>query len=199
MYNVVPLPGQTAGYLGAAYAPFQVTRDPNDPGFRVDELELPADLPPSRLDDRRSLLARLDAGARRAEQLARWRVMTGYQERALNLLHSTQVRRAFALSDEGVTVRDRYGRTPLGQSLLLARRLVEAGVRFVNVNDKVRNGQLANWDSHENNFGRLQNDLLPEADQAFSALIEDLAARGLLESTLVIAMGEFGRTPRINK
>jgi uncharacterized protein (DUF1501 family) len=83
--------------------------------------------------------------------------------------------------------------------LLLARRLVESGVRFVNVNDKIRNGQLENWDSHENNFGRLKNDLLPPADQAFAALIEDLTERGLLESTLVIAMGEFGRTPQINK
>jgi uncharacterized protein (DUF1501 family) len=82
--------------------------------------------------------------------------------------------------------------------LLLARRLVEAGVRFVNVNDKIHNGQLANWDSHENNFGRLKNDLLPPADQAFSALIDDLDERGLLESTLVVALAEFGRTPRIN-
>src|SRR5439155_23211950 len=90
-------------------------------------------------------------------------------------------------------------RNTLGQSLLLARRLVEAGVRFVNVNDKINNGQLANWDSHENNFARLKEDLLPPADQAFSALIEDLDARGLLESTLVVALAEFGRTPRINK
>jgi len=87
----------------------------------------------------------------------------------------------------------------LGQSLLLARRLVEAGVRLVNVNDKIINGQLANWDSHENNFGRLKNDLLPPADRAFSALIDDLDARGLLDSTLVVALAEFGRTPKINK
>src|SRR5262249_30884174 len=84
-------------------------------------------------------------------------------------------------------------------SLLLARRLAEAGVRFVNVNDKISNGQLENWDSHENNFSRLKNDLLPPADRAFSALIEDLSARGQLESTLVVALAEFGRTPRINR
>src|SRR5262249_6240515 len=96
------------------------------------------------------------------------------------------------------SLRDRYGRTRLGQSLLLARRLVEAGVRFVNVNDKIHNGQLANWDSHENNFPRLKDDLLPEADRAFSALIEDLDARGLLASTLVLAVAEFGRTPKVN-
>src|SRR5262249_9115456 len=107
--------------------------------------------------------------------------------------------RAFDLSREGPALRDRYGRTTLGQSLLLARRLVEAGVRFVNVNDKVHNGQLANWDSHENNFGRLKNDLLPPADRAFSALIEDLEARGLLATTLVVALAEFGRTPQINR
>jgi uncharacterized protein (DUF1501 family) len=108
------------------------------------------------------------------------------------------VRRAFDLARETPAMRERYGRHTLGQSMLLARRLVEAGVRFVNVNDKVTNGQLANWDSHENNFGRLKNDLLPPADQAFSALIEDLDQRGLLASTLVIALAEFGRTPRIN-
>src|SRR5207249_9724100 len=116
-----------------------------------------------------------------------------------DLLRSEEVRRAFELSQEKAAVRDRYGHHTLGQSLLLARRLVEAGVRFVNVNDKINNGQLANWDSHENNFARLKNDLLPPADQAFSALIEDLDARGLLESTLVVALGEFGRTPQINK
>lgn len=195
MYNLVVLPGQAGGFLGAAANPFQVSRDPNDPDFRVQELELPAELSPGRLEDRRSLLAHVDAQKRRAERQA----MTVYQDRAFQLLYSEQVRRAFDLAREAPAVRDRYGRTTLGQSLLLARRLVEAGVRFVNVNDKVHNGQLANWDSHENNFGRLKNDLLPPADRAFSALIEDLEARGLLDSTLVVALAEFGRTPRINK
>jgi uncharacterized protein (DUF1501 family) len=125
--------------------------------------------------------------------------MTVHQERAFELLRSPAVRRAFDIGREIGPVRERYGRTTLGQSLLLARRLVEAGVRFVNVNDKISNGQLANWDSHESNFGRLKNDLLPPADQAYSALIEDLSARGLLESTLVITLAEFGRTPQINK
>jgi hypothetical protein len=199
MYNVVVLPGQTAGFLGAASNPFQITRDPNADDFRVGELELPADLPFSRLEDRRYLLSFVEAQTVRAERLARKKAMTVYQEKAFQLLHSEKVRRAFDLSRENVVLRERYGRNTLGQSLLLARRLVEAGVRFVNVNDKVHNGQLANWDSHENNFSRLKNDLLPPADQAFSALIEDLAARGLLESTLVVALAEFGRTPRINR
>jgi hypothetical protein len=195
MYNVVVLPGQTAGFLGAAANPFQVRRDPNDPGFRVDELELPADLPLARLEDRRSLLTLVEAQQARAER----RPMTVCQEKAFRLLHSTAVRRAFDLSREGPAVRDRYGRTTLGQSLLLARRLVEAGVRFINVNDKVHNAQLANWDSHKNNFGRLKDDLLPPADRAFSTLVEDLDDRGLLETTLVVALAEFGRTPRINR
>lgn len=199
MYNVVVLPGQNAGFLGAAHNPFQVTHDPNDPAFRVDELELPADLPRSRLNERRSLLARVDAPGQRAERSARWGMMAGYQERAFDLLHAEKVRRAFRLDQENAALRARYGRNRLGQSLLLARRLVEAGVRFINVNDKISNGQLANWDSHQNNFGRLKNDLLPPADQAFSTLIEDLGTRGLLDSTLVVGLGEFGRTPRINK
>jgi uncharacterized protein (DUF1501 family) len=199
MYNAVELPGQTAGFLGAAYNPFQVTRDPNAPDFQVGELALPADLPLARLEDRRSLLALLDPQLRAAERPAAGGSMAVYQERAADLLRSEAVRRAFDLSREAAAVRERYGRTKLGQSLLLARRLVEAGVRLVNVNDKVANGQLENWDSHENNFGRLKNDLLPPADRAFAALVEDLEARGLLESTLVVALAEFGRTPRVNK
>ncbi len=199
MYNVVELPGQTAGFLGAAYNPFQVSRDPSATDFQVGELELPADLPLARLGERRELLSLLDPQLRRTETRAAAGSMAVYQERALDLLRSEAVRQAFDLSREGAMLRDRYGRGKLGQSLLLARRLVEAGVRFVNVNDKVTNGQVANWDSHENNFGRLKNDLLPPADQAFSALIEDLDARGLLESTLVVALAEFGRTPLINK
>lgn len=199
MYNVVTLPGQTAGFLGAASNPLQITQDPNEADFRVGALELPADLTPARLENRRALLALLDAQTLRAEHLAGTGAMTVYQERALQLLRSEKVRRAFDLSREPTALRERYGRNTLGQSLLLARRLVEAGVRLVNVNDKVHNGQLANWDSHENNFARLKDDLLPVADRAFSALIEDLHARGLLESTLVLALAEFGRTPRINK
>ncbi len=199
MHNVVTLPGQNAGFLGAAYNPFQVARDPNDPGFRVDELELPADLPLARLEDRKSLLTVVEDQIRRGDRQAGRKTMNVFQEKAFNLLRSDKVKRAFDLSQEPATLRERYGRNRLGQSLLLARRLVESGVRFVNVNDKIHNGQLANWDSHENNFSRLKNDLLPEADQAFTAFIEDLDARGLLASTLVVTLAEFGRTPRINK
>jgi hypothetical protein len=195
MYNVVELPGQTAGFLGAAHDAFRVTHDPNEPGFQAGALELPADLPLGRLDDRRSLLSLVDSQVNTKSE----RPMTVSQRRAFELLRSQTVRKAFDLNREAPTVRERYGRTTLGQSLLLSRRLVEAGVRFVNVNDKITNGQITNWDSHENNFGRLKNDLIPPADRAFSALIEDLEERGLLESTLVVALAEFGRTPKINK
>jgi hypothetical protein len=199
LYNVVVLPGQTAGFLGAAHNHFQVTRDPSQANFGIDELALPAEVPLARLDDRKSLLSLVDSQLRQADRTVRTRGMTTLQTRAFNLLRSEKVRQAFDLAGESVALRDHYGRHKLGQSLLLARRLVESGVRFVNVNDKIRNGQLENWDSHDNNFGRLKDDLLPPADQGFSALIEDLDARGLLDSTLVIAMGEFGRTPQINK
>jgi uncharacterized protein (DUF1501 family) len=121
-----------------------------------------------------------------------------YTEKAFRLLHAPAVRRAFHLGSEDPKIRDRYGRNKLGQTVLLARRLVEAGVRFITVFDGQYNGQTANWDAHENVFGRLKNDLIPPADQAFSALVDDLCCRGLFEQTLVIAMGEFGRTPKIN-
>jgi len=169
-----------------------------------------------RLDHRAGLLRRLDARRRRLEAATEAVPKAGggagsgsgppraidpcdvYTEKAFRLLHSPAVRRAFDLTAEDPKLRDRYGRNKLGQSVLLARRLVEAGVRFVTVYDGQHNGQLANWDAHESVFPRLKNDLLPPADQAFPALIDDLTGRGLLEETLVIAMGEFGRTPKIN-
>jgi hypothetical protein len=199
MYNVVVLPGQNAGFLGPACNPFQVTRNPNDPAFRVDELQLSDDVSPARLDARRSLLAGMEAQSLKVGHTAGKSPMSVYQEKAFALLRSEELRRAFDIGRESSAVRDRYGRHTLGQSLLLARRLVEAGVRFINVNDKIRNGQLANWDSHQNNAARLKDNLLPPADQGFSALVEDLDQRGLLESTLVVVLGEFGRTPMINK
>jgi hypothetical protein len=224
MYNVVQLPGQVAGFLGSAHDPFQLSADPSAPDFRLGELELPGDVPLDRLDHRASLLRQLDSRRRRVDALAEAAARAGgrarsgegvnagpgasatraldpcdvYTEKAFRLLHSPAVRRAFDLTAEDPRLRDRYGRTKLGQSVLLARRLVEAGVRFVTVYDGQHNGQLANWDAHENVFPRLKNDLLPPADLAFAALINDLDSRGLLDETLVIAMGEFGRTPKIN-
>ncbi len=216
MYNVVQLPGQVPGFLGSAHGPFQVNADPSAPGFQMGELELPGDLSLDRLDHRASLLSLLDK--QRHQSSSRIEAVTKdggtsppgggttaqvdpsdvYAQKAFRLLHSPVVRRAFDLGLEDPKLRDRYGRHKLGQSVLLARRLVEAGVRFVTVYDGQYNGQTANWDSHENVFGRIKNDLAPPADQSFSALITDLTSRGLLEETLVIAMGEFGRTPKIN-
>jgi hypothetical protein len=221
MYNVVQLPGQVAGFLGSAHNPFQLNADPSAPNFHLDELDLPAGLSIERLDDRQWLLHRLDerrqwgdelaslasAGIRSAPVTAGLKGMATrsgpdpcdvYTDKALHLLHSPAVARAFQLGSEDPRLRARYGLGKLGQSVLLARRLVEAGVRFVTVYDGQHNGQLANWDAHENVFGRLKNDLVPQADQAFASLIIDLHSRGLLDETLVIAMGEFGRTPKIN-
>jgi hypothetical protein len=188
LHNVVQLPGQTPGLLGGGYDRFQVDADPADPGFRVPALDPSAD-PAGRAD----LLRRLDDG--RLPGAADRAV--AYRDRALRLVASPEVRRLFDLSGEPPRVRDRYGRTRLGQSLLLARRLVEGGVNFVAVYDGRTNGQDANWDSHERVFER-HRQLLPPADQGLAALVEDLADRGLLDSTLVVATGEFGRTPRVN-
>ncbi|HEY7156757.1 MAG TPA: DUF1501 domain-containing protein [Gemmataceae bacterium] len=188
LYNVVQLPGQTPGLLGGAYDRFQVDGDPNAPDFRIATLDGASDL-----SDRAALLRGLDRAplsgpAARAE---------AYRDRALRLVASPEVRRLFDLSKEPARLREHYGRHRLGQSLLLARRLVEGGVRFVAVFDGRTNGQNANWDSHEKLFAR-HRQLIPPSDQALSALVEDLETRGLLASTLVVALGEFGRTPKVN-
>jgi hypothetical protein len=188
MYNIVQLPGQTAGLLGGVYDRFQVSGDLNSPDFRIPAFELAGDV-----GRREALLRRLDS-APLGGQAARAKI---YQQRALRLIASEEVRRLFEIGKEPEAVRQRYGRHLLGQSLLLARRLVEGGVSFVAVFNGQTNGQDANWDSHEKIFPR-HRELLQPADQAFAALVEDLEARGLLDATLVVAMGEFGRTPRIN-
>ena len=188
MYNVVQLPGQVAGFLGSVHDPFQLNTDPAAPDFRLGELDLPDGLRLDRLGRRANLLRTLDGKPQRDD----------YSERAFHLLRTDAVRRAFRLDQEDPRLRDRYGRNKHGQSVLLARRLVESGVRFVTVYDGQHNGQTANWDAHADVFGRLKDTLLPPADVALAALIDDLTDRGLLEETLVIATGEFGRTPRIN-
>ncbi|MDR3638091.1 MAG: DUF1501 domain-containing protein [Isosphaeraceae bacterium] len=198
MHNVVKLPGQVAGFLGSMHEPFQVLRDPNAPDFRLDELELPGDVSLDRLEHRESLLRFMDDQRYAAEQAAGLRGLDPYRAQASRFLRSEAVRRALRLDLEDPRLRDRYGRTKHGQSVLLARRLVEAGVRFVTVYDHETNGQLANWDAHQDVFPRLKNDLLPPVDRAYAALIDDLDGSGLLDSTLVIALGEFGRTPKIN-
>ncbi len=193
MRNVVQLPGQEPGLLGGAFDRFQVEGDPSAADFRIGTLELPAGEGRGVLHDRQRLLQPLGRSSPVA-RLARWHA---YQERALALLDSEEIRRCFDLSREPPALRERYGRHKLGQSMLLARRLVEGGVNVVAVFDGMVNAQDANWDSHEKLFAR-HRQLIPPSDQAFSALIEDLEVRGLLDSTLVVTMSEFGRTPKIN-
>lgn len=198
MYNVVMLPGQRAGFLGSANDPVQVVGDPSMPDFRLGELDLPAEVPPSRVGRREALRKSVDPDASVGRSASGPHALDDYRARALQLYGSDAMRKAFDLGREDPRLRDRYGRHKLGQSVLLARRLVETGVRFVAVYDRIVNGQNDNWDAHADVFNRLKNELLPPADRALSALVEDLEMRGLLESTLVVSMGEFGRTPRVN-
>ncbi|MFO1091881.1 MAG: DUF1501 domain-containing protein [Planctomycetaceae bacterium] len=191
MFNVVQLPGQTPGFLGGRFDRFQVDGNPNAPNFQVSALQQQRGA--NGVAARHSLLAALDGAASDDSEQR----MRGYQERALELIGSESVRRSFDIDQEQPETRDRYGRTLVGQCCLLARRLVEGGVNVVAVFDGQHNGQDANWDSHTTLFTR-HKQLIPPADLALSALISDLAERGLLESTLVLSLGEFGRTPKIN-
>jgi hypothetical protein len=198
----------TGGFLGAAYSPLRVGTDldnPSAPGFRVKTFDPASNLSQERLKQRWGLLGSLEASTGN---------MRRFQERALDLVTGPQARRAFDLERESPAIRDRYGRHPIGQNLLMARRLIEAGTRLVSVTawtgtppgEKFRNVQT--WDMHGDGaglgsiFGKGAFGLgwaLPNLDQAVAALLEDLAVRGLLDSTLVVLVGEFGRSPRIVK
>jgi uncharacterized protein (DUF1501 family) len=205
----------TGGFLGSAYAPLRVGNDldnPSAPGFRVGAFDPSADVPAERLLRRRDLLAALEPRTRPLARAAAGARLRQFQERAVQLVTGPDARRAFDLDREPPALRDRYGRHPLGQNLLLARRLIEAGVRLVSVTawagtppgQRFRNVQT--WDMHGTGaglgsiFGTGAYGLgwaLPRVDEAVSALLEDLEARGLLETTLVVMVGEFGRSPRI--
>jgi hypothetical protein len=191
-------PGQHAGFLGAPYDPYRVNSDPNLPDYSPGALHLGADVPPPRLAGRRRLLGRIDAAAAR---LARDGALDSYASRAFDLVSSPRAQRAFDVAAEPDRVRDRYGRHVFGQSVLLARRLVEAGVRLVHVNwvrhDNAKGGQ--GYDSHRRHLEWCRDELLPPTDRACASLLEDLSDRGLLDETLVLIVGEFGRTPRFNK
>lgn len=193
--QVYRTPGQTGGMLGSTYDPLIIERNPNDPDFRVDELSLR--IKQSRLDDRRRLLDAVDAQVRHYEQASHYARKDSFYERAFAILTSPRAKRAFDLAEEPENVRDRYGRNKTGQSLLLSRRLIEAGVRFVTCFSGSNPGD--GWDTHVDNFNRLKKNLMPAEDQAFSALIEDMDKRGLLDETLVVWSGEFGRNPHIAK
>jgi hypothetical protein len=195
--QVYKCPGQWGGLLGNRYDPFFVTQDPSQPDFRVTDFNRPAELDLSRISNRRRLLKEIDAKSRCIDQISQRGEIDTYYERAFDLLTSPQTKKAFDISQEPDGVRDRYGRTKFGQSLLLARRLVEAGVRFVTCFSGSNPGDSLGWDTHSDNFNRLKKTLMPADDQAFPALIEDLEVSGLLDSTLVIWGGEFGRKPQI--
>jgi uncharacterized protein (DUF1501 family) len=182
-------PGQHAGFLGARHDPWQVRQDPNLPNFHVDALGLAAGLGAERLNQRRGLLEQLDRDAETFSDGP----YTDLQKRAFTMLSTGKVAEAFEIQREPDRTRERYGRHLFGQSLLLARRLVQAGVPVVQANM----GHVQNWDSHGNIFARLKNDLLPPLDQGVAALLDDLEALGMLDETLVLVTGEFGRTPKI--
>jgi len=204
--------GQGAGLLGGAFDPYQMYDDPTKP-LKLDVFSLPGDVTLDRLKDRVDLRRLIDtqavsfeAGARDAGDRQR---ITGpdsfdaYYHRALTIIQSNAAVRAFRLEEEAAPVRERYGMTRFGQSLLLARRLIEAETRFVQVtwparsDDEPAPGPDGSWDTHRNNFTTLRNDRCPVFDQSLSALIEDMHERGLLEKTMVVAIGEFGRSPKI--
>jgi hypothetical protein len=192
-------PGQDAGFLGRAADPWLLSCDPSAEGFQVPGLSLPAEIPPDRFQTRRSLATRMNDTL---DEVARLPSMPGFDaqhQQALDLVTGARTRRAFNLGEEPSAVRDRYGRTKFGQSVLLARRLIEAGVALVRVNWSRVAGAVNNghWDTHSQNTKGMQQ-LMPIMDQGYSALLDDLAQRGLLDETLVVWTGEFGRTPKIN-
>ncbi len=189
-------PGQHGGWLGRTFDPLLVEGDPNAADWTVPALSLLESTTADRVNRRTALLDSLDQ-QRRLVEAAPTSLFRGRQRQAVDLLTSPSVRTAFDLAREPDEVRQRYGRNTHGQCVLLARRLVEHGVPFVSVN--WHNDRSNFWDTHGNNFEKLKNQLIPPADQALSALLCDLSDRGLLEETLVIWVGEFGRQPTINK
>ncbi len=185
-----------SGYLSPAYDPFAVAGDPNAEGFRVRNLTPPDRLTLDRLRRRRAMVRRLDGFARDVSTTPLTTSRDQFVDQAYDLLTSSAAQAAFQIGDESAATRDRYGRTPFGQSCLLARRLIEAGVSFVTLNDRGP-GPLG-WDTHQANFPTIKNTLAPPLDRGAAALLADLEERGLLDQTLVVLMGEFGRTPKIN-
>ena len=193
-----PIVGEGGGALGGLYDPFRLVHDPEQ-GTRVPALALPPDLPPERLGDRIRLLEALGRVSKAAEGLR----LDDYRRQAFAMLTSPEAHRAFDLSREKERVRERYGLTRFGQSCLLARRLIEARVPFVQVNwsdhvEAEEDSGDGGWDHHYRNFQIMQDRHGPWLDHSLSALLEDLRERGLLETTLVLTVGEFGRSPKIN-
>ena len=187
-------PSAGSAYLGAPAAPFGVDADPNAPNFSVPDIVPPPSIAADRLENRQRILGELDRFQESAETKANRNAETVgvFQKKAFELMTSPAAKKAFDIRAESDKLRDAYGRNSLGQSCLMSRRLVEAGVRCVMVDH-------SNWDTHDGNFRVLKDTLLPQFDPAISTLFRDLSERGMLDSTLVLITGEFGRTPRINK
>jgi len=183
--------GYGGGFLGAQYDPF-MAGDPSEKDYRVRNLLPPAGITLDRIGRRRELLAEFNEAWRHVETEAKLNSYSPSVEQAYNMVFSERVLKAFDIHQEPEKVRDSYGRTNVGQGLLLARRLVENGVKAVSV-------WMGGWDTHANNFNSLKEKLLPPMDQGYGTLIADLADRGLLDNTLVVQVGEFGRTPKVNK
>ncbi len=196
------LPGQNGGFLGQRWDPEFFRCDPTVPGFRIEGFDLPPDLSPSRLDGRRTLTHQLDGRMSWPARSEAARQQDQTIQEAISIVNSSVARDAFRLDRESAVVRDRYGRSKWGQSLLLARRLIEAGVRMVFVNWPREPGDMSAgnplWDTHSNNNDRMKDVLCPQFDWSFPTLIDDLHQRGLLDETLVVAVGEMGRTPTFN-
>lgn len=195
--NGTVLHGQVPGFLGHAHAPLMIDPDLKRESPQVESVSLSPDLSSIRLSQRKNLLAQIDAQQRHLASLAEVQKLNGYQQRALSILTSPKIAQACDLRKEPNRSRDRYGRTEFGQRCLLARRLVESGVPLVNVHYCLT--PKGSWDTHGKHFRQMKQSLGPTFDAAFSALIEDLDQRGILQQTLVLANAEFGRTPKINK
>jgi uncharacterized protein (DUF1501 family) len=187
-------PGQHAGFLGAKHDPWQINHDPNDEKFKIDSLSLREGVTPPRVASRQALLEELDRDGPSLGTIGRVCSFGEQQDVAFSLLTSAKVSEAFQMQTVDAAERERYGRNKFGQSLLLARRLVEAGVPVV----QAAMGIVQTWDTHVDNWGRLKNTLLPQLDMGLAALVDDLAASGLLDQTMLLVMGEFGRTPRVS-
>ena len=198
----IPWPGQNGGFMGAAWHPHILRCDPSQERIEIEGLTAAAGITELRLDDRHALLGQVDRMLHRGLRSPAIAEMNRFQQEAFDLLHAGATREALEIEREPAASRDRYGRGKFGQSVLLGRRLIEAGVRLVQVNWPREPGDTAAgnplWDTHQDNAGRLKNVLCPQFDTAYSALLDDLEARGLLDETLVVVMGEFGRTPTIN-
>ena len=185
-------PGQHAGFLGPRHDPWQINQDPAKPDFKVDNVSLFPGIAIDRVNERNLLLKQVNDQQKNLESIASTKRLAHQQELALSVLASGKIAKAFDLNLEPLAGRNRYGNHSFGQSLLLARRLSQAGVPVVQANM----GRVQNWDTHGNNFNRLKNELLPPLDRGVSCLLDDLESTGLLEETMVRDTGEYGRTPK---